>query len=336
MNAIKFQLYVIILITSLCFSAACKKHNDPLAEAVERLTPQRDDVYYENLRAYKRSDHQIYFGWWGGLNTPGSPETMSVIDQIPDSVDIVAFWGGMPPLGSHNWETMQQIRKTKGTRFVITSFGSGVEQIMRRNDPQLVETDVMKAIDDVARAIADTIALYNIDGFDLDYEPSESAEFNSIFGSRYAVNGRNPHVLRLFEALGKYLGPKSGTDKLLIIDGYSHTEIEPYYNYFMQQAYNSSSPTVLQNRLRTYGLGECPPHKFVPCENFEANWRNGGVTFSDPRYGRIPSLLGFAYWNPIEGPKGGIGSYHTEYEYPLNPDYKWTREAIQILNPAVQ
>ncbi|GAA4178868.1 glycoside hydrolase family 18 [Sphingobacterium ginsenosidimutans] len=335
MKTIKNLLYT-CLFAGTALLAACEKQNIPVPEPVTKLVPVGSDEYYENLRAYKRSDHQIYFGWWGGLGTPGSPETVSVIDQIPDSVDIVAFWGGMPPIGSHNFETMQRIRQQKGTRFVITSFGSGVERIMRQNDPELVETNVMQAIDNVAKAIADTIALYNIDGFDLDYEPGELAEVNSFFGNRYAVNGNNPHVLRLFQALGKYLGPASGTDKLLIIDGYSHPGVAPYYNYFMQQAYGSSSPSVLQGRLLNYGLGECPPHKFVPCENFENWWRDGGVNFTDPRLGTIPSLLGFAYWNPTEGPKGGIGSYHTEYEYPNNPDYKWTRQAIQIMNPAVR
>jgi hypothetical protein len=46
----------------------------------------------------------------------------------------------------------------------------------------------------------------------------------------------------------------------------------------------------------------------------------------------MPSLLGMAYWNPDEGRKGGTGTFHMEYEFAT--DYKYLRQAIQIMNPA--
>jgi len=30
--------------------------------------------------------------------------------------------------------------------------------------------------------------------------------------------------------------------------------------------------------------------------------------------------------------KGGCGTYHMENDYRSNPNYKWTREAIRIMN----
>ena len=54
------------------------------------------------------------------------------------------------------------------------------------------------------------------------------------------------------------------------------------------------------------------------------------------------SLEGMARWMPlIDGmlsPKGGVGTYHMEYEYNAGkqPSYPALRKAIQIMNPAVK
>lgn len=317
--------------------AACTKQTTPENHIVQPML-QRSEDYFTNLRAYKKSDHAIFFGWFGGTGSAGDSVIPGVMDRIPDSVDVVALWGGVPPLGSYNFNLMQKLRSQKGTKFLITLFGSGVDALIRKNDSVLFFTkkDTMSAIKNVAKAITDTLSKYQLDGFDLDYEPREAAEINSIFGYNSNVGGRNAYTKALFKSLSQYLGPQSGTEKLLIIDGYSEYGIANYFNYFMQQSYGVSSPQNLSSRLSTYGLGECPPNKFVPCENFESYWSTGGVNFNDPKRGTIPSLIGFAYWNPTQGRKGGCGAYHAEYEYGSNPDYEYCRRAIQIMNPAAQ
>jgi endo-beta-N-acetylglucosaminidase F2 len=55
----------------------------------------------------------------------------------------------------------------------------------------------------------------------------------------------------------------------------------------------------------------------------------------------VPSLLGFAYWSPEYNGKsyrkGGVGTYHMEYEYGSSAavTYPFLRRAIQIMNPSV-
>ena len=48
----------------------------------------------------------------------------------------------------------------------------------------------------------------------------------------------------------------------------------------------------------------------------------GGAAFILPDGTEINSLSGFAYWNPsvggIQYRKGGVGTYHMEYEYKVN------------------
>ena len=52
---------------------------------------------------------------------------------------------------------------------------------------------------------------YNYDGIDLDYEPG--------FGGQGPLVGHDNKLMTAFvEALGKYFGPKSGTNKLFLID----------------------------------------------------------------------------------------------------------------------
>lgn len=329
MKKIFLACSLIILISA--FFLSCQKQNEVESIEVKPLLV-RSEEYYANLRAYKKSKHQIFFGWFGGTGGKGNANSPGVLDQIPDSVDIVSLWGGYPELGSYNASVMQKTRKLKGTKFVWVLFGSGVERLMRANFPNL---PVNEAIDAVAKSIADTTAKYDLDGFDLDYEPGYGDY--SIFGDsggQFATN--DPETQRLFKALSKYMGPKSGTEKLLIIDGQFDVGIEPYIDYLMQQAYGSSRAIILQNRFINFGGGVLPPEKFVPCEDFEARWATGGGNFSDPVLGTIPSLLGFARWNPTQGRKGGIGAYHAEYEYATSPDYRYIRQAIQAMNPSVK
>ena len=53
-------------------------------------------------------------------------------------------------------------------------------------------------------------------------------------------------------------------------------------------------------------------------------------------------MIWMARWMPlIDGmlsPKGGVGTYHMEYEYNAGkqPSYPALRKAIQIMNPAVK
>ena len=335
---------IAILLSTLFIS--CEKQN--IVESIE-VKPMlvRSNEYFANLRAYKKSKHQVFFGWFGGTGIPGDPNIAGVFDNIPDSVDIVSLWGGYPPPGSYNAQTLQKNRTEKGTRFVWCMFGSGVSKLMKKNTPDLVpadkskwnKDDVFKAIDLVAKAMADTIAKHNLDGFDLDYEPGEAAEVIEVFGADPFGSdaGGKISVQYLFKALSKYMGPQSGTRNLLIIDGYNEKGTAPYIDYLVQQAYYSSSQANLQSRYMNFGFsGALPPEKFIPAEDFEKNWKTGGVNFADPILGTIPSLIGFARWNPTQGQKGGAGAYHAEYEYSSTPDFKYVRQAIQIMNPAVK
>lgn len=60
------------------------------------------DEYYAALRAYKQTDHQVAFGWFGGWSGEGA-YMKSSLAGIPDSVDIVSIWG--------NWSNITEAQK---------------------------------------------------------------------------------------------------------------------------------------------------------------------------------------------------------------------------------
>ncbi|KAA3920642.1 endoglycosidase, partial [Bacteroides ovatus] len=196
-----------------------------------------------------------------------------------------------------------------------------------------------------------TVNKYGYDGFDIDYEPN--------FGNRGNIVDEDDRMFAFVDELGKYFGPKSGTGKLLVIDGEPQSitgrpEVGLYFDYFIIQAYNNSSPgsdSKLDKRLITGGVAgaglvqtyssvmseEQITKMTIMTENFEATdaAMDGGYDYTD-RYGnKMKSLEGMARWQPSNGfRKGGAGTYHMEAEYGTSPEYKNIRRAIQIMNPS--
>lgn len=82
---------------------------------------QYTEAYYSALRAYKESDHSICYIWFAdytpsATQLPASPAFR--FSAIPDSVDVVSLWGGIPDAGTPNDIEMRQMREKKGTRIV--------------------------------------------------------------------------------------------------------------------------------------------------------------------------------------------------------------------------
>ena len=166
----------------------------------------------------------------------------------------------------------------------------------------------------------------------------------------------NNNFFIFVDELGKYFGPKSGTGKLLVIDGEpqritDRPEIGHYFDYFIIQAYSCSGDGNLNGRLidgnvwgpaliSTFGeeLGEEKvTNMTIMTENFEAVdiAMNGGYDFTDSYGNKMKSLEGMARWVPRNGfQKAGVGAYRMEAEFGTNPEYKNMRNAIQIMNPS--
>ena len=324
---------IILLLTGLLMAAgACSDWTEienTVIDAPEQLS-NKDDNYYENLRAYKRSDHELYFGWFGGWN-PASPSKRGSLSSIPDSVDIISIWGmiNSAMITPGQREELALVQDKYGSRVTVTILlgwvGKGLPD---RAWPENRED----ALREYARALAEDVISCGFNGLDIDFEPTIGGEDDvrdCPVGAEFTL---------FAEELGKYFGPLSGSGRLLIVDGQLDlvpAEAGKYFDYAVSQAYYETSPTSYQWRYdRVKNIFS--PQQFIVTEDFERHWSTGGTDFYDPVHGMIPSLWGMAWWKPAQGRKGGCGSYHMEYEYGHDPDYKYLRQAIQIMNPAIQ
>lgn len=307
--------------------------------------PARTPEYYEALRAYKKTDHPVAFGWFGNWVGAGASLENS-LRGLPDSVDFVSIWGNWRNLTPERKADLQYVQNVKGTRalmcFIVANVGDQLTP--EGEDAATYWGTGEEAIVKYANAICDTIDKYGYDGFDYDYEPN--------YGSSGNISGNAESERVFIETLGKRLGPQSGTDKMLVIDGEPQSinkVLGTYFNYFIVQAYQCSGDGDLDSRLSgtiSNFNGILEPEevakKYIVTENFENYALAGGVSYGD-RYGnRMMSLEGMARWTPIVNgkkvQKGGIGTYHMEYEYMAGkqPSYPALRKGIQIMNPAIK
>ena len=203
-----------------------------------------------------------------------------------------------------------------------------------------------EAIERYAMALIDTMNTYGYQGIDLDYEPGYQDPAGGPFtgplvGPTNVYPNYRDNMEIFVKKLGEFIGPKSGTDKLLIIDGVPYDvkpELAEYFNYGVVQAYNSRSYYDLQNRFNRAAARGWKPEQYIFAETFEGGMAaNGGVghLLEDGKT-RVPSILGMASFLPeYNGKKakrkGGCGTYHMENDYDNSPNYKFTREAIQIM-----
>lgn len=353
-----YLLYIVLLLLTATVGVSCSDWTEPEAKDYWEPVP---DSYYQALRDYKQTDHQVAFGWFGNWSGEGS-SLVNSLAGIPDSVDLVSLWGNWTNISEAQKRDLKFCQETKGTKFLIcfivqdigdqltpasvrnsyqeNGFASELEAVKdfwgwKDGDDAAIESAIRK----FANAIVDTIHKYNYDGFDIDYEPN--------YGHRGTLAGNNPRMAVFVDELAKSLGPKSGTDKILVVDGEPQSmpsETGPMFDYFIIQAYYCNGDANLNSRLR--GLvnnyngvlsAEEATRKLIMTENFEATnvAMEGGYDFTDQYGNKMKSLEGMARWKPNNGfRKGGVGTYHMEAEYPTNPEYKNLRNAIQIMNPS--
>lgn len=318
-------------------------------------TPKAKE-YYEALRAYKQSDHAVSFGWFGNWTGVGA-SLENCMAGLPDSVDIISSWGGWRNLSKAQQEDLKFVQEVKGTKvlavFIVQDMGSGglvpAQQNKTAEDrrkywgwddskPETIEAAVVK----YANTICDTIEKYGFDGFDIDYEPN--------YGHRGELGGNDTRMMTFIKTMGDRLHKKG---KILVVDGEPQSlpkEAGKYLDYFIVQAYACHGDYDLDGRLQAtinnYNGVLTPEEvaaRYIVTENFESYAKDGGVSYTANDGKEYSSLEGMARWNPtINGKqvrKGGIGTYHMEYEYRVDGKpgtYPYLRKAMQLINPPIK
>ncbi|RXF69707.1 glycoside hydrolase family 18 [Arcticibacter tournemirensis] len=327
---------------------------------VESLEIQKpftyDEQYYANLRAYKKTNHTVSFGWYaayapiegvGGYKDPASWGER--ILGLPDSIDIVSLWGGIPTNDPNDskyapvaYADLRFVREKKGTRFVVPTIVRMNHVITLKDGTEydLREHQNDEGIRVYAQQLVDDILDYDLDGVDLDYEP----EGDWLQGENF---------LKMVQYIGQFFGPHPDAkypDKLLCVDFYNALPpagTEPYVNYFIRQAYTQGFTEHSASRLQGYydQINWAPPGKFIVTESFGTMYENGGSPFTEADGNKLTtdgtpmySLEGMARWNPTQGKKGGFGAFYFDRDYfsKTGIPYYNVRRCIQIANPAVK
>lgn len=326
-NILKYAAFLLLAGFTL---TGCETENMPERKVVQHPDQQtpivRDDAYYARLRAYKKTEHKLAFGWFGSWN-PDNASKMATLNHAPDSMDIISIWSQWHSLTPSQMADKEFVQKVKGTKITYTIFAHEVPEEFKE-DGQVTPEGLAA----YAKAYAkDSMDKYQYDGIDLDYEPG--------FGGVGPLVGHDNENMKIFcQELSKWVGPASGTGRLLIIDGVPfalHTELAELFDYGIVQAYYSYGYTDLQTRFDNAWKKGWKPEQYIFAEDFEKGWQNGGVTHKLRNGQYVPSLYGMALFDPDQGIGGGFGAYHMEYEYGHNDMvYKFMRQAIQLVNPA--
>lgn len=314
----KFKAYSLLAVIAGAMSfCAC---NDVENVEVQGLKTY-DSQYFQNLRDYKKTVHEVSFAYYEGWSpiegVEGYKDPASWGERmvgLPDSIDIVNLWMGIPLPDTHPiaYADMKYCQKTLGTRFVMHADASHYRHVFTAGG---VEYD-MGGSANVPDSVMEAYALYirescdaaGLDGVDIDYEGWNST-----------------NIQRLVEILGQYWGPMGeNPEKLLIVDYFSAqppATCEPFCDYFVQQAYSDQVGFLRPS-------SNYPIEKQIFCEQFG----NGTMGQTGAK------LLEYAAWEPGDGhKKGGCGVYYLGRNYYSlsGIPYNEFRQAIQIMNPAV-
>lgn len=295
------------------------------------------DLYYQNLRDWKATEHEISFGWFAQY---GQENSMGVrFMGLPDSLDICSLWGGIPAEGTATREEMRYVQKVKGTKMLCVAitridaetddhdFKKAYNEAKKLPAGEERTQALNKAIEMYAEYFLDQVFLNDLDGFDADYEPEGDFLSGSYFEHFYKhlakYMGPNPDITkeeRLKLIQERYGSEYTDTDKLLNIDqtSTSMTSLIPYSNYCFLQAYGGN-----------VGAGGWPDEKVVYCCNMGDGWQ-----------GTMQAMYNQARYEPGNGKrKGGFGAFFIHRDYNVHENnpypYKRFRECIQIVNPAV-
>ncbi|MBC9932029.1 EndoS/ChiA family endoglycosidase [Chitinophaga qingshengii] len=331
-QCLSFSLVTVLMM--MLFGTSCTKelrssdtapNSESLKASVTAVTESLD-----SLLAYKSRPHEIYAAFYR-LEGPcyGPAPFGTNFSQVPDSLDVLILFCFSPssPVASQVPGWINTLH-TKGTKVILTGNLNLI--------PGATHDSVGYAM--TARYIMDSVVnKYGFDGYDIDIESQPSGQTLTDMAGVY-------------KALSRYLGPKSGTGRLLTFDtnqSGSNSLFQKVYtmvDYVWLQAYGRGAST-LQGTWATFAP-YITSSQFVPGFSFyEERGDQAGNVWYDITYpvNGTGRAYDYARWEPASGKKGGVFGYAIDRDAPLTsstdnnayaPTYIVSKQLIQIMNPA--
>ncbi|MBV8255571.1 MAG: hypothetical protein JO154_23455 [Chitinophaga sp.] len=326
---------VLIALVMLILGTGCTKQlrSDELLtnskSAIAKSTSSTTlSVPLDSLIAYKSRPHEIYAGFYR-IQGPcyGAAPFGTNFSQVPDSLDVLILFcfSSSSPIVSQVPGWINTLH-TKGTKVILT----GNLNLVAGATHDTVGYNM------TAKYIVDSIVnKYGFDGYDIDVESNPTGQTLTDMAGVYT-------------ALSRYLGPKSGTGKLLTFDtNQSGTnnlfrQVYSMVSYVWLQAYGRGASTLQStwNSFSPYiqSTQFVPGFSFYEENGYPSNvWYD--VTYPVNGTGRA---YDYARWEPKTGKKGGVFGYAIDRDAPLTsatdntlyaPTYIVSQQLIKIMNP---
>jgi hypothetical protein len=320
--------------------------------SADQLTAEQQK-YYSELRAWKQTPHVRGFGWFGGWAAKGT-DPQKYLRMLPDSVDIVSLWGTHGSLTEAQKTDLKLFREVKGGKvllcWIVQNLGDQLTpQGKNATDYWVTEKgggDFLEGVKAYANAICDTIEKYDLDGFDLDYEPGYGHSGNMATTTAWISETGNVNMYTFIKTLYDRLNPKG---RIVVMDG------EPYYmdratskmvSYYIYQAYDEATTARALQKLEnggTFGYDEedyldnWEGKSFLTLE-FQKYSKTGGFpryTSSNPEIQKLDAGRQIMDYATMLMPNGkriaGIGTYHMELDTE-GGSYRFLRQALNAGN----
>ena len=320
--------------------------------SADQLTAEQQK-YYSELRAWKQTPHVRGFGWFGGWTAKGT-DPQKYLRMLPDSVDIVSLWGTHGSLTEAQKTDLKLFREVKGGKvllcWIVQNLGDQLTpQGKNATDYWVTEKgggNFLEGVKAYANAICDTIEKYDLDGFDLDYEPGYGHSGNMATTTAWISETGNVNMYTFIKTLYDRLNPKG---RIVVMDG------EPYYmnratskmvSYYIYQAYDEATTARALQKLEnggTFGYDEedyldnWEGKSFLTLE-FQKYSKTGGFpryTSSNPEIQKLDvgrQIMDYATMLMPNGKRiAGIGTYHMELDTE-GGSYRFLRQALNAGN----
>lgn len=312
------------------------------AQSEEDLTPTMRKHFAE-IREYRKTPHVKGFGWFGNWTGKGN-NAQNYLKMLPDSVDFVSLWGTRGNLSDEQKADLKFFQEVKGGKALLCWIVQGLGDQLTPKGLDATEywvkqqgkgnfTEGVKAY---ANAICDSIEKYNLDGFDIDYEPGYGHS-GTLADRQMIQSGGNYNMKVFIETLSSRLRPAG---RLLVMDGEPYllsNEVSKLIDHYIYQAYWESSTASVIYKINKPHLDEWERKTIITVE-FEQGWESGGVKYYRsvrPEFSNVvgSQIFDYATLDLPSGKRiGGIGTYHMEYDFANNPPYKWLRTALYLGN----
>lgn len=332
------------------------------AQTEEDLMPSEREYYRKLREEYRPSPHVKGFGWYGNWTGKGTNE-QNYLKCLPDSVDFVSLWGARGNLSPEQKADLKFFQDVKGGKallcWIVQDIGSAITpegEDMHKYWLNKAGGNTIEASKLYANAIADTIVKYNLDGFDIDYEPGyghSGTLANSRKISDSQEHNRNMYwfIKTLYDRFQAH-EQETGKDMMLVMDGQPDlctSETSKMLDHYIYQAYWETSTNSVIQKINNPHLEDWERKTIITVE-FEQCWRTGGIHPNSQAtnwQGKYTYYSVRDEFRGIEGAQifdhatldlpsglriGGIGTYHMEYDFKNDPPYKWLRAALYLGN----